>query len=1386
MATCPKLRLDTESLPDWERNFAVYMGKTFPGSADVTQYAFNGIKPYYLEVEDGEETELADKREKQKYFGNARFFVTELVNHLDAEISAKVKSSEKYEKYMAGARVKKIWNLIKSVYQCSDNEVTKLKRVLDLNRDFQNLMHSEELGILEFNRQYLQYREKLASFKVNMTVDGYDPEMVVICDYVRRLVGTTGVIVSQYYNAGGLPQTLHEVMQFAVSQSARKVEQETLINTARSRPRFEKRKPHPHEANGVEQDEKRRRPDKKKRKRVNVVAVNRVLPKSNAETMVQLDTGADIHVIGDTRILRDFANCTPKPIGGVGGSTEATRTATLPGFGKVYVGEDPTINVLSAKLLKPTHLLTYSQEDESFSCTDRVSGEKRVFSTMETDGCQLAYVTPFPHIGKVNVTKTHTAEKVRSWHAAMGHPSDSAMKEIIRNDTLRNIPFSVSDIDVCTEVLGPCVACAQGKSHKDKRNNISNPVSEQVGEHVSVDTMFLKSKAYFLAVDDVSKHITIRALGDRSQKSFKEAIDNLRLEYKQYGHDIKTIRTDRESAISSKEFVEYLAAEKTKVSFSVAEGHAVSAERAIRTLKERFRTSLAALPYVLPESLYGHLLMHIVTCLNLTPHAGTHGNAPFTKFAGVKPDFSLVPKAKFGDIVCSTETYVHQHPSDAMRGKVGLCLGIDLRTPKSILFKCLTEPDATILRRAHYTVLKAEIGLQYFPKNDEYVNFPKRGDISDDIEEQITSPDQRVQVEEEKNTSHDQKIQRGKTTNTSDQRVQVEEEKSTSHDQKMQKGKTPNMSDQRVQTYAEAVKSKRNEKKTIYSNKPTSGEASTRSGRSIKPPNMESYVRKMTIGQAIERYPTDAPTAITKELNQLLDYNVFEPAVNATVPAMPSSFFVSEKLNPDGTFNKLKARLVAGGHREKFDENAKSYSPVVNPVVSNILLSLAASKNYDIRVWDVRCAYLNADMDRDDLYMRLEPKTTKLLIKLKPEWSKHMTKGGTIVLRLLKALYGTKEAAMLWNSNISNTLINLKLKQSKADPCLFYSNINGKVVYIGLHVDDLLIVGNDTKRINELKEKLICTYKEISEQTGNELNYLGISLKRNNIDGSIFLSQPCMIQQLVEENCSSMKPVNNPCAFNLTEKTESELLCAEEKSKYRSIVMKLLYLSNKTRPDISFPVAYLATFSHCPTKKNYDDLLQIIAYLKATQSTGILFSKSDNIECIHVYADASYCLHSDAKSQTGLAVFLGDSSAPIYVKSKKQSILTESTTDAEITAIHSSIYVVNLIKDVYKELNLKADVIFYQDNKAAETIITTNSNIVKKDRAMKVRIEKLRETLKHLKAEVSHESTTEMIADILTKRLATKVFENLRKDILGYRVENNTKEKSSSRVFNNN
>jgi hypothetical protein len=124
----------------------------------------------------------------------------------------------------------------------------------------------------------------------------------------------------------------------------------------------------------------------------------------------------------------------------------------------------------------------------------------------------------------------------------------------------------------------------------------------------------------------------------------------------------------------------------------------------------------------------------------------------------------------------------------------------------------------------------------------------------------------------------------------------------------------------------------------------------------------------------------------------MIDKDIFTPRMwHELTPKQKNDLIISftfmkEKKDVDGNLEKLKARLVAGGHMVKAEELGNISSPTVKTESVLLLFALAARKRWKAAVSDVTAAFLNTRLPEDQkIPMRLGKAEADILILEKPE-----------------------------------------------------------------------------------------------------------------------------------------------------------------------------------------------------------------------------------------------------------------------------------------------------------------------------------------------------------------------------------------------------------------
>ena len=157
---------------------------------------------------------------------------------------------------------------------------------------------------------------------------------------------------------------------------------------------------------------------------------------------------------------------------------------------------------------------------------------------------------------------------------------------------------------------------------------------------------------------------------------------------------------------------------------------------------------------------------------------------------------------------------------------------------------------------------------------------------------------------------------------------------------------------------------------------------------------------------------------------------------------------------------KHKARLVVKGFLQKkgidFDE---IFSPVVKMNVILIIFRLVASLDLELEQMDVKTTFLHDEL-HEEIYME----------QLK---GFEVSRKENLVCKLKKSLYRLKQASRQWYKKFDSFIVSQGYKRIAADQCVYIQRFqDGNFVALLLYVDDMLIVGQDARKVNQLKKDL--------------------------------------------------------------------------------------------------------------------------------------------------------------------------------------------------------------------------------------------------------------------------------------------------------------------------
>jgi hypothetical protein len=540
-----------------------------------------------------------------------------------------------------------------------------------------------------------------------------------------------------------------------------------------------------------------------------------------------------------------------------------------------------------------------------------------------------------------------------------------------------------------------------------------------------------------------------------------------------------------------------------------------------------------------------------------------------------------------------------------------------------------------------------------------------------------------------------------------------------------------------------------------------------------------SFGLNMTVNQGIEKLGYQAILSVVTEVSQMVDKDVWsgvnmsDLTAEQTKRIITSNMFLKDKYRADGIFEKLKSRLIAGGHLQDREIYNNGASPTVSTGAILIVAAIAAKENRAVGSIDWPGAFLNSPMPQDGdhmVLMRLNKFLTSVLVEIDPSYKKFVNKNGTCVVRLNKALYGCVESARLWYDKLSGDLIKLGYVTNKADMCIFNRReADYSQTTLCLHVDDMKITCVNEIKLDQVINEIEKIYPGLSKQRGRVINYIGMTFDYRK-NGQVKITMKKFIGDLLDDNCADIVGVAETPAtndlFTVRDISLSPLLLRGESERFHSITASLLYLSKRVRPDILTAVSFLTRRVMNPQKDDWTKLVRTIKYLRKTRAKGMILKPGEFISIL-AYIDASYGVHWDMKSHTGVVIGIGQ--GPVYAKSGTQKLNTKSSTEAELVGVSDSTGQVVWTRNFLLEQGYNmGPATIYQDNMSTIALIKNGRSNSERTRHIAIRFFFLADRVNSNEISIEYMPTGEMLADILTKPLQGELFRRLRDRLLNW------------------
>ena len=460
-----------------------------------------------------------------------------------------------------------------------------------------------------------------------------------------------------------------------------------------------------------------------------------------------------------------------------------------------------------------------------------------------------------------------------------------------------------------------------------------------------------------------------------------------------------------------------------------------------------------------------------------------------------------------------------------------------------------------------------------------------------------------------------------------------------------------------------------------------------------------------------------------------------------------SKYIFKIKVNPDGSL-RYKVRLCACGYSQRYGiDYDETFAPTAKYKSLTTILSLAATHSWELTGIDVENAFVEADIDRP-IFMKL------------PQSTYGNKNGSPVIVELKKSLYGLKQAPELWDKFLVSAIQKQGFSQLMHDQCVFIKRTtHNEIIILIKYVDDIILTGNSQSLIQSTLKEFEHSFTKITHED-NIQRYVGIDLDYNKTTQTIKLSQKPYIKKLLTKFNLPLTP-NSPnyskAPINPT--LNYRVLGDNTNPAMRDLTGSLRFLADRTLPNILTACSLLSSAAHNPHDNHRNAGDQILSYLQQHQNDHITLGGDSEIH-LFGYADAAHITNHDSKSQLGFCFYLNTTSGAVIAKSKRDTTVSHSSTEAEIKAIDMAIREATWLRGFLLELGFAQDgpTPIFTDNKAALIFSNTN-NITDLTAHLVMRINYIHQEQKAGTVKLVWINTENNVADILTKPLSIPLFD---------------------------
>jgi hypothetical protein len=448
-------------------------------------------------------------------------------------------------------------------------------------------------------------------------------------------------------------------------------------------------------------------------------------------------------------------------------------------------------------------------------------------------------------------------------------------------------------------------------------------------------------------------------------------------------------------------------------------------------------------------------------------------------------------------------------------------------------------------------------------------------------------------------------------------------------------------------------------------------------------------------------------------------------------------------------------------HGVDFYETA---APVATTLAFRMLIAIAVTRKLTVETFDVDAAFLNSPIE-ETVFVQIPPG-----MEVPADFAKKHS-GEAHCLRLLKTLYGIKQAARAWHGLLRKTLVDMGYKPLDASDCAFFLERDGYTSMLVIHVDDVAHAHNS----DELSRRLKNTIRNLWGLSGEgEIKFfLGMQIDYRVGEYARIYQRTYLEAVLKRFDMMEAHPRGTPMETTIRiSKDDSPKTPNDDiRTQYQQILGSLLFAGIMTRPDLANACAQLGRVMSSPGQLHLDALKRVLRYVKGTLDKGIQFTNKDwtppgsstAVPALTLvgFSDSDWAGSADDRTSTSGFILMA-AGGPLSWKSKGQRIQALSSAEAEYIALTVAAKEIVYARGILSELGIldssgNGTTTLFCDSTAAISI-AQHSGIRDATKHIALRRFFLRTLVESRQIKIEKVCTKLNVADFLTKALPADDF----------------------------